>query len=51
MAASKDLILDVFSRGVLVEAWVEVWVEAVTSAVSAGPPFVGVLSSAIKSSK
>ena len=47
VAASKDLILDVFSGGVLAEAWVE----AVTSAVSAGLPSIGVLSSAIKSSK
>ena len=47
MAALKDLILGVFSGGVLAE----VWVEAVTSAVSAGLPSMGVLSSAIKSSK
>ena len=47
VAASKDLILGVFSRGVLVEVWVEV----VTSAVSAGLPSIGVSSSAIKSSK
>jgi len=51
VAALKDLILDVFSGGVLAKAWVEVWVEAVTSVVSAGLPSMGVLSSAIKSSK
>ena len=47
VAASKDLILSIFSGGVLAE----VWVEAVTSAVSAGLPSMGVSSSAIKSSK
>ena len=47
VATSKDLILDIFSRGVLVE----VWVEAVISAVLAGQLSIGVSSSAIKSSK
>ena len=51
MAALKDLILDIFSGGVLAKAWVEAWVEAVTSAVLAGLPSMGVSSSAIKSSK
>ena len=51
MAALKDLILDIFSGGMLAKAWVEVWVEAVILVVLAGLPSIGVLSSAIKSSK
>ena len=51
VAALKDLILDIFSRGVLAKAWVEAWVEAVTLVVLAGLPSIGVSLLAIKSSK
>ena len=48
VAALKDVILGIVFRG---RVLAEVWVDAVTSAVLAGLPFMGVLSSAIKSSK
>ena len=48
VAALKDVILGIVFGG---RVLAEVWVDTVTSAVSVGLPFMGVSSSAIKSSK